>query len=306
MALADYSTKRIQWATQETISDWISSDANSAGWLDLGTDGDLMCGAATRGATLIWSNKDLWTITWIGGEFVFRADRVGDNCGIIAANAKVVIDSSSYWMGHAGFFVFDGYARPLPCEVQDYVFGSFNRTYAHLVWALSNHTFGEVTWYYPSASATYCDRYVTFSYRESHWTTGTMSRSAGIPSASGGIVPLMFDHTGALFTHETGTGRNSEGTPSLESGPLEIEGGDNLVQIQSILPDDKTVGDVKITLYGTPNPDTAETTYGPYTLTARTTLRAKARQFRVKLTEAVASAWRVGTIRFGVVKSSRR
>jgi hypothetical protein len=63
---------------------------------------------------------------------------------------------------------------------------------------------------------------------------------------------------------------------------------------------------VNLTLYGAPNPDTAETSYGPYTLTAKTTLRVKARQIRLKLTEAVAAAWRVGVIRLGVVQSSRR
>jgi hypothetical protein len=41
-------------------------------------------------------------------------------------------------------------------------------------------------------------------------------------------------------------------------------------------------------------------------LTAHTTIRLKARQIRVKLVEAVATAWRVGVIRLGVQASSRR
>jgi hypothetical protein len=117
---------------------------------------------------------------------------------------------------------------------------------------------------------------------------------------------VFLNSTCEIFDHETGTGRNNEGTPSLESGPLELEDGDHLVQIQRIIPDDDTVGDVNLTLYTAPNPDTAETTNGPYTLTASTSLRVKARQIRLKLTEAVATAWRVGVIRLGVVKSSRR
>jgi hypothetical protein len=37
-----------------------------------------------------------------------------------------------------------------------------------------------------------------------------------------------------------------------------------------------------------------------------TSVRVKARQIRVKLVEAVATSWRVGTIRLGVLLSSRR
>ncbi len=306
MALVDYSTKRVLWPTQETISEWVGTATNSAGWLDIATSGDIMCGATTRNATLVWTSRDLWALTYIGDPFYYRAERAGDNCGIIGVHASVVLDVASYWMGHNGFFAFDGFVRPIPCDVYDYVFGSLNRSYAFRIWAYANTPYNEVTWHYPSASATVCDRYVTYNYIENHWVTGTLNRACGVSAAQGGTAPILFNSSGEMFDHETGTGRNSEGTPSLESGPMEIEDGDHLAQIQSIIPDDKTVGDVNVTLYTAPNPDTAETTHGPYTLTARTTLRVKARQIRVKLTEAVAAAWRVGVIRLGVIRSSRR
>lgn len=304
--MADVSPKRLMWPSQETATDWIPSGENTAGWLDLGTDGALICGAATRGSTLIWSTRDVWQFTYIGGMALYRADRVGDNCGIIAPNAKIVVDSGAYWMGGNGFFVYDGFVKPLPCEVHDYVFGSINRLYAHFIWALSNPAYGEVTWFYPSSTAMMPDRYVTYNYRETHWTTGTLSRSAGVVAAIGGTVPLMLDASGNLYTHETGTARNSEGTPYLESGPFELEDGDNTAAVQRIIPDDKTVGDVNLTLYASLFPDELETTYGPYTLTKMKSLRIKARQVRIKLTETVANAWRVGIIRLGVVPSSRR
>lgn len=307
MTALAYSARRILWASRETVSDWdCSSATNTAGFLDLATEGILVCGKATRAATLVWSTIDLWAITWIGGDLIFRAEKVGSNCGIIGPHASVVLDTGAYWMGTKGFFVFDGFARPLPCDVLDYVFGSFNRTYAYMVFAYTNPAYNEITWHYPSGAATTNDRYVTYNYIENHWVTGTLSRQAGVTRVGSGVVPVLINASGEIFDHETGTGRNSEGTPSLESGPLEIGDGDHLAQIQSIVPDDKTVGDVNLTLYGAPNPDTAETTHGPYTLTARTTLRVKARQIRVKLTETVANAWRVGVIRPGVVPSSRR
>jgi hypothetical protein len=302
--------RMVAWATQEgglAEADWTPSATNTAGSFDLSTNGQLVCGKVGRGTTLLWTTVDLWGATYIGGELVYRFDKLGNNCGIISPNAAVVTDTAAYWMGQNGFYRFDGFVQPVPCDVQDYVFGSINRSYVHLIWALENPTYSEITWFYPHAAQTEITRYVTHNYRENHWVYGTLVRTAGVPYIAGVTTgPVMTNGSGTIFTHETGTGRNSEGTPSLTSGPLELEDGDNLVQIQKVIPDDETVGDVNLTIYGAQNPDSSETTYGPYTLTASTSVRVKARQVRLKLTEAVASAWRVGVIRLGVVKSSRR
>lgn len=303
--------RTVMWASQETgftAGDWTPGTTNTAGSLPLSTDGQLVCGRRTRNGTLIWTTTDLWLMTHIGGEFVHRIDQAGARCGIISPNAAVVNDTAAFWMGHQGFYTYDGFVKPLPCDVHDYVFGSLNRTYTHYIWAMENPVFGEITWFYPHAAQTEITRYVTYNYRENHWVTGALARTCGVPLQPGNstIGPVMCNPSASVFDHETGTGRNSEGTPSLESGPIEIGDGDRLLEIQKVLPDDKTVGDVNLTLYGAFQPDASETSYGPTTLTAQTSLRVKARQIRVKLTEAVANAWRVGVIRLGVIASSRR
>ena len=307
---AEAQSRMVTWATQEggfSSADWTPAADNTAGDFMLTTDGALVCGRRTRGATLLWTTTDLWAMRYIGGEFVYAFDQLGNACGIIAPGATVVTDTGAYWMGQNGFYVYDGYVKPIPCEVQDYVFDSLNRTYAHYIWAIENPTFGEVTWFYPSSEATEIDRYVTYNYRENHWVLGSLSRTCGISIQPGTTVfPVMANASASLFDHETGSARNSEGTPSLESGPVELGNGDVLMSVQKVVPDDKTVGDVNLTIYTAPNPDTAETSNGPYTLTEQTSVRLKARQIRVKLTEAAATSWRVGVIRLGILPSSRR
>jgi hypothetical protein len=244
---------------------------------------------------------------YVGGTFVYSFDQLGNSCGIVSPGAAVVTDTGAYWMGPNGFYVHDGYVKPIPCDVHDYVFGSLNRTYAHYIWAIENPTFGEVTWFYPHAGQTEITRYVTYNYRENHWVTGSLERTCGIASQPGTTVfPVMASSNGTIYDHESGSDRGTEGTPSLESGPMELGNGDVLVSVQKVIPDDKTVGDVTLTIYTAPNPDTTEDTHGPYTLTEQTSIRVKARQIRVKLTEAVETNWRVGVIRLGVLASSRR
>lgn len=302
--------RQVTWATQEggfTSSDWTDAVTNTAGDFTLTTDGTLMCGRRARGVTLLWTTTDLWAMQYIGGTLVYRFEQLSNRCGIISTQAVVVTDTAAYWMGTNSFYQHDGFTKPIPCTVYDYVFGDINRTYAYKIWALENPTFGEVTWWYPSSQATEIDRYVTYNYREDHWATGTLARTCGITLQPGTTVfPVMMKADATMWDHETGYARNSEGTPSLESGPMELGNGDVLVSLQKVIPDDTTEGDVNLTIYTAPNPDTAETSNGPYTLTAHTTIRLKARQIRVKLTEAVATGWRVGTMRLGVQPSSRR
>ena len=306
--MTDFTTsvRRLFFADQETVTVWVPTATNQAGSFDLGTNGSLMCGAQTSGPSLLWTTVDLWRMTYLGQPFVFSFQQVGANCGIISKHAFAVVDASAFWMGAANFYLYDGFVKPIPCEVQDYVFGDLSSDYAYKIWGLNNAAYGEVTWFYPSSASTSCDRYVTFNYRENHWTVGTLGRAAGVSSAAPGTVPVMIDESGNVYDHETGTDFNNEGTASLESGPVEIGSGDRLMLITGFVPDDKTVGDVNVTLYGANYPDDAETTYGPFTLTSWSTFIAKARQVRVKFTQVTATAWRIGTVRLSGRLGSKR
>lgn len=304
-------SRMVTWATQEggfTGSDWVPGAANTAGDFALTTDGALVCGRRSRGATLLWTTTDLWTMTYIGGTFVYRFDQVGNKCGIISSQAAVVTDAAAYWMGYNGFYAFDGFVKPIPCAVHDYIFGDLNRDYAYLIWAVENPTFGEVTWFYPSSDATEIDRYVTLNPAEGHWSIGELSRTAGIAYEPGVTpYPVMADVDRTIWNHESGFNRHGEGVPSLESGPLELGDGDRVVSVLRVIPDDLTAGDVSLTLYAGEYPDAAETTHGPYTMSAKTDVRVSARQVRVKLTDATDETdWRVGKIRLGVVPAGRR
>jgi hypothetical protein len=290
------------------MNDWFPADTNTAGDFPLSTDGALVCGKALRGQTLLWTTVDLWTMNYIGGELIYSFTRAGDNCGIVSHHGFACIDTAAYWMGNTKqFFTFDGFVKPIACEVTDYVFGDFNSTYAYKVWTLANPRFGEVTWFYPSAAATECDRYVTYNYLENHWTFGSMSRATGVPLSHGAttLVPVMITSAGSIYDHETGNTRTGS-TAYLESGPIMLGDGDNVMRIQRIVPDDETQGDVTASLYTSMYPNDSETENGPYSLLSPTSVRLTARQVRLKLTEAVASNWRVGVVKLGAIVGGRR
>lgn len=93
--------------------------------------------------------------------------------------------------------------------------------------------------------------------------------------------------------------------PEAVSGPIEIGKGDNVMHVQSLIPDEKTLGDVDLYLITSFYPTADETTNGPYTPANPTDVRLIARQMRLKVVEDQPN-WRIGTIRADVELGGRR
>lgn len=299
--------RRVAWCDQEVNTTWTAASTNQAGDFDLQTGGTLMCGRAMRGQTLLLTDVDAHVATYIGTPLVYRFDRVGSGCGIIARGAIAARDVEAAWMGNGAFWLYDGQSvQPLDCDVADYVFSDINANQISKVAAVHNTAFGEVWWFYPSSNSNENDRYVCWAYRESQrlqtgvWTFGQLSRTAG---TGRGVfpLPLMADASGFVYEHERGWSYDSA-APYLETGPIEIGNGDFMGEIQSIIPDEKTAGDVNATIYGRMWPNGAETTLATVTLASPTDLLVQAREIRVRYTAQQLTDFRIGDFRMEVIR----
>jgi hypothetical protein len=298
------NVRGVQWPDQQTLDDWIPTAENQAGDKDLQTNGQIMCGRRMRSETLIWTDQDVHTMRYIGGTLVYGFDRLGDGCGITSRNAVAVVeDTKAFWMGDDNFFGYEGFVKPILCEVYDAVFRNFNKTQRAKVVAVPNQGFGEVTWFYPSATSDENDRYVTYSYRHNYWATGPLVRTAGV-DRSPFEYPVWAGSDGTLYEHERGTDYDGE-VPFAESGPVEVGSGGRVMELQELVPDENTLGDVALTIKGALYPTGTERTYGPFTATEPTTVRVAARQVRVRL-DQVTPNWRFGPVRVRLVPAGQR
>ena len=94
----------IRFSSQENITDYTPTATNSAGTQRL-ADGSRIIGAKLgRNAIYIWSDTSLFTMRFVGGDFIFAFEQVGTNCGLIGMNAAVEVDGAAYWMSENGFF----------------------------------------------------------------------------------------------------------------------------------------------------------------------------------------------------------
>jgi hypothetical protein len=288
--------RKVQWCDQENNTVWTAAATNQAGDFELTTIGSLMCAKRTRGATILFTDVDVHVATYIGPPYVYSFERIGSSCGVISKQAVAATDNSCIWMSNSGFWVYDGFVKPLASDVGDYVFTNLNTQQASKVYSVHLSTYGEIWWFYPSAASNENDSYVTYNYREGHWAIGTLDRTCGTDR---GIFsnPLLVSSDGYIYEHEVGYAYDSQ-TLFAESGPIELGAGDRVLSLNGLVPDEKTLGDVKARFATKFYPTGTKYNYGPYTMANPTSFRITGRQIAVKLEGNTLSDWRVGTIRF--------
>lgn len=295
----------VKWCDREDRNLWTPAATNEAGDLELQTSGQIMQGIRTRGQTLVITDVDAHSATYIGGQFVYGFQRVGSSCGATSRKAAAAVDEGVFWMGQRGFHVYSGGAvADLPCTVSDYVFTDINRDQISKVWAVSNQQYNEIFWFYPSAGSNEIDRYVAYNYSEQHWTIGQLARTSGVDR---GVFssPIWAAPSGKTYNHEFGL--NYDGASVFaESGPISLGNGDTVMRAINLLPDEKTQGDVTATFKTRFYPNDTETSHGPYSMANPTPVRFTGRQMRMRIDGARQADWRVGVMRLDASAGGKR
>lgn len=303
-ALGTTDPRTVGWCDQRNPTLWAPDATNQAGDLPLQTQGALMCGKVVKGGTLVFTDLDVWLATYIGGVDIYNFDKIGTACGAISRQCVAAVDDKAVWMGQSSFWTYNGYVQPLPCDLQDYVFGDINRLQASKSYAVRDSANYEIQFYYCSASSNEIDRCVIWQYKDNYWNMGRVARTCGTDRGVFSF-PIYVDAEGAIYEHEVGL--DYEGNvPYAEGGPIEIGDGDTIMRCLELIPDEKTVGQVTATFLLRFTPSGTQYTYGPYSLSDRTDVRFEARQISLRYDGAALADWRVGVPRLDAMAGGRR
>jgi len=157
----------IRWSTQESLTEYTPSAINTAGTQRL-TDGSRIMGSLRgRDALYVWTDTALYLMRYVGRPFTFAFEQVGTNCGLIGKNAAIEVDGAAYWMSENGFFRYTGKLESMQCLVEDYVYDDLNTRPRDLIFCGLNNLFGELMWFYPTASSEEVNRMVSYNYLDS-------------------------------------------------------------------------------------------------------------------------------------------
>ena len=117
----------IRFSSQENPVDWFPTTTNTAGDLRLGGGSEFVQAVETKQEILVFTNKSLHSMKFIGPPFTFGIRELSKNITIMSPASAIAVDDSVYWMGVDTFYIYSGGAtKQIPCSVKDKVFLNFN------------------------------------------------------------------------------------------------------------------------------------------------------------------------------------
>tara|TARA_Y100000004_G_C8955506_1_gene430593 strand:+ start:569 stop:2743 length:2175 start_codon:yes stop_codon:yes gene_type:complete len=339
----------IRFSDQESLTDYIPTSTNTAGTFRIDNGSKIVGGVNAGSYNLVLTDTSAYSIRFIGPPFTFGIEQVGSNCGLISQHGIVAVNGVVYWMGQAGgFYLYDGTVKKIACSVEDFVFTTIddgdlglNFDASDVIFAGYNSLFGEINWFYPSASTNQIDRVVTYNYLEGVWTIGSLDRTTYYDkTVYDNPYATQFDETGTpsfptiqgvtnvngssiLYAHEKGNNQvNNTATTaivgSIQSGDFEIDDpklgtGEFFIKVRRFIPDFRALsGNARITinLKDFPSDTESSSSLGPFTVsksTQKIDTRARARAANLKIENTARDeSWRYGTFKADTQLDGRR
>ena len=314
----------IRFSSQENPVDWFPTATNTAGDLRLGAGSTFVHAVETKREILVYTDKSLHSMRFIGPPFTFGISQLASNITIMSSASAIATEDVVYWMGIDNFYVHAGQTAQLPCTVKDKIFLDFNLAQRDKVVAGINSEFGEVWWFYPSAESSECDKYVIWNYNEKVWYYGSLTRTAWLdrgirnfPIAAG---------SGYIFNHELGFDDDGSAMTSfVETSPMDIGDGEKFAFIRRVIPDLTFTGSVTgsspnatftVKARDFPGEDFSQTGTGTTTRTATNPVEAftnkldyriRGRSFAIRLdSSALGCKFKMGTPRVDIREDGRR
>ena len=227
----------VRFSDQEDINTYTPTATNTAGTQRLADGSRIMGAIRGRDAIYVYTDTALFLQRFVGQPFTFAFVQVGTNCGLAGKNAVVEVDGAAYWLSENGFFKYAGALETLPCLVEDFVYDDINLDSGNqMITAGLNNLFGEIMWFYPTASSGVVNKMVCYNYQDSSlqrpiWTIGTLARTvwkdsaifgkphaleydanSTEPATSATYVQGNTDGVSTYYQHETGTDQVKAGT----------------------------------------------------------------------------------------------
>ena len=313
----------IRFSSHENAIDWYPTATNTAGDLRLGGGSTFVQAVETKQQILVFTDRAVHAMKFLGPPYTFGLQELSKNVTIMSPASAIAVDDIVFWMGIDTFYIYAQQTQQLPCTVKDKVFLDFNLEQKDKVHAGVNSEFGEIIWFYPTASSTDIDAYVIYNYLEKVWYYGTLARDAwldrgirDLPLATGGTY---------LYNHETGYDDDGSAmTAYIESAPMDVGDGERFVLIKQLIPDVTFSGstsvnpDVSFTVkaknYSGANYDQSDsgTTQRSATspveqFTNKLDYRIRGRSFAIKVeATSVGTNFKLGTPRVDIRQDGRR
>lgn len=310
---------KIKTSDQGALTVWTASSTNQVFEDNIEGAGRLLSHAPVGGLNLIFSENRTYTFRYIGLPLVWEIKLKDPSIGIIAPNARCVVNDTAFWMDTRNFYLWrGGNVEVIPANSQEqstilrYVFDNLNFPQKSKNFAWYNKDFNEVWFHYVRASENDPGGVARVCLTDYTWTPDTMDRlAAEYPNALLGNPRLTAPDgdDSIIYKHESGADDDTAALPFEITTNLRTSGADSTVQV-GFIPDSIMDGSISLTLQAKQFPQSPNLTFNEtYAVTdelERQAITVSGRYWDYTLSgEALGQAWRMGAWQEYVQKGAR-
>ena len=238
---------RVQWSALGDESSWTNSATTQADYQDI-PDGGSVVGVTGGEFGLVFMDRSIHRMSYIGSPLVFQFDNISRNLGCFEANSIVQYGGTSFFLADDGFYACDG-QQVIPIgneKVNRYFFNDADQGTLDKMSAAVDPARKLVIWAYASNNSLNPDKLLIYNYQTNKWSSGTTNvyrvATSSTPSFTlegldlfGNVdtIPTSFDSRIWLggkmqFAGVRGTKivtfSGSNATAYIETGDIEIPG----------------------------------------------------------------------------------
>jgi hypothetical protein len=147
---------RVRWPGIGTTTSWTISDTTQADFQDLqGNGGWLQAIVGTQERGVIFQERAIWLMTYVGSPVVFQLDKVEDARGAFAPRSVLSVGGMIPYLADDGFYIYSGgQSIPIGANKIDRTFlADLNDDYLHRVTAAAIPNDKVVIWSYPGSGS---------------------------------------------------------------------------------------------------------------------------------------------------------
>ena len=252
---------RVQWSALGDESSWTTSATTQADFQDI-PDGGSVVGVTGGEFGLVFMDRAIHRMSYIGSPLVFQFDNISRNLGCYEANSIIQYGGTAFFLGDDGFYACDGQnVIPIGSEkVNRFFFDNVEESTLYLMSAAADPIKKLIIWAYASNSSATPDSLLIYNYQTQKWSSGTTSVDRIASTSTPAVTLEGMDVYGNLDTILTSfdsrlwlggklqlagvdgakivtfTGANA--TAYLETGDIEVPGATSSITMVKPIVDD--------------------------------------------------------------------
>lgn len=195
---------RVQWSALGDESSWANSATTQADYQDI-PDGGSVVGITGGEFGLVFMDRSIHRMSYIGSPLVFQFDNISRNLGCFEANSIVQYGGTSFFLADDGFYACDG-QQVIPIgneKVNRYFFDNADQGVLDKMSAAVDPARKLVIWAYVSNDSATPDKLLIYNYQTNKWTSGTTNIDRVATSSTPTVTLEGLDTFGNVDTIQT-------------------------------------------------------------------------------------------------------